>query len=143
MRLNIHNWIDDRFLSLSENPDKLDEYIRKYEHARIIILICMVIVLALLLLLVFMLEKGINDNAFIFIYVIFVFMMVLELQTDIYTKILKLQRKQQKRDTKDAKAPSGIGKKSSISVIVPIYGGALFALILGILFFMFYVMDTY
>ncbi len=141
MRLNIHNWnnwIDGRFLLLSENPDKLDEYISRYEHTRIIALICMVIVLGLLLPFAFIPERGINDNAFIFIYVMFVFMMVINVQTDIYIKILKLQRQQQKRDTKDAKPPSGIGKKSSISVIAPIYGGALFALILGILIFVFY-----
>ncbi len=142
MRLNIHDWIDGWFVSLSENPNKLDEYISRYEHTRIIGLICMVIVLGLLLSFVFMSGKGINDNAFIFIYVIFLFMLVLNVQTDIFTKVLKLQRQQQKRDMKDAKPPSGFGKKSSISVIALNYGPALLALILGILFFMFYVMDT-
>ena len=67
---------------------------------------------------------------------------LLNVQTDIYTKVLKLQRQQQKRDTKDAKTPSGIGKKSSISEIALIYGSALAAGILGILIYMFYVMDT-
>lgn len=141
MRLNIHNRMDDWFLLLSENPDKLDEYISRYEHSRIIGLICTVIVLALLLPVVFMSGNGINFDAFIFIYVMFVFIMVINVQTDIYTKVLKLQRQQQKRDTKDAKSPSEIGKKSSISLIALIYGPALGVLILGILTYIFYVMD--
>ena len=140
MRLNIHDWIDGWFLSLSENPDKLDERIRMYEHARIIGLIATVIVLAMYMLTAFASANNLADSGFMFSLV--VFMMVINVQTDIYTKILKLQRQQQNRDTKDAKPPSGIGKKSSISVLAPIYGGALFALVLGILFFMFYVMDT-
>ncbi len=142
MRLNIHDWIDGRFLSLSENPDKLDKYIRRYEHARIISLICMVVVAALLLSTVFISGKNTNSNTFIFIYVIFIFTYVISLQTDIYTKILKLQRQQQKRDGKFAKPPSGIGKKSSIFVIALIYGSVLLAGILGILIYVFYVMDT-
>ncbi len=134
--------MDGRFLSSSENPDKLDKSIRKYENVRIINLICLVIILALLIVVTIISEKGINDNAFLFIYIMFLFAMVLNVQTDIYTKILKLQRQQQKRDTKDAKTPLGIGKKSSISEIALIYGAALSALILGGLFFMYYVMDT-
>ncbi len=141
MRLNIHDWIDGRFLSLSENPDKLDKYIRRYEHARIVNLICLVIILVLLIVVVVS-GEGINDNTFLFIYIMFVFVLVLNVQTDIYTKVLKLQRQQQKRDTKDAKTPSGIGKKSSISEIAVIYGSVLAAGILGILIYMFYVMDT-
>ncbi len=102
----------------------------------------MVGVLALLMLIVVMSGKGINDNTFIFIYVMFVFMLVLNVQTDIFTKVLKLQRQQQNRDTKDAKPHSEIRKKSSVSEIALIYGPVLLALILGILIFMFYVMDT-
>lgn len=138
MKLNINHWMDGWFLSLSENPDKLDERIKIYEHARIVGLICMVVVIALLFS-VMMSGGGINDNSFIFIYVMFVFMLVLNLQSDIYTKILKLQRQQQKRDTKDAKPPSGAAKKSSISVIVWIYAPTLGVLILGFLMFMYYV----
>ena len=135
--------MDDWFLSLSENPDKLDGYISRYEHTRILVGICMVIVLGLLLPFAFMPERSINDNAFIFIYVMFVFMMVINVQTDTYTKILKLQRQQQKRDTKDAKPPPGIGKKSSKSVIAWVYGPALLTVISGILFIMFYVKYTW
>ncbi len=142
MRLNIHNWIDDWFLSLSENPDKLDEYIRRYEHTRIVCIICMVFILVLLSSVVFISGKGMNDNPFIFIYVMFLFTFIISLQTDIYTKILKLQRQQQKRDAKYAKPPSGISKKSSIYVIALTYGVALGVLILGILTYFFYVTDT-
>ncbi len=140
MRLKIHNWIDDWFLLLSENPDKLDKYISRYEHARIICLIGMVVVLAMNLVTVFM-SANPADNGFMFSLV--VFMLVLNIQIDIFTKVLKLQRQQQKRDTKDAKSPSGIGKKSSISEIALIYGPALVVGILGILIYMFYVMDTW
>ena len=139
MRLNIHDWMDGWFLSLSENPDKLDKYIRRYEHARIIGLICLAVVLAMNLFTVFM-SANPADNGFMFSIV--VFMLVLNVQIDIYTKVLKLQRQQQKRDTKDAKSPSGIGKKSSISDIALIYGSVLVTGILGILIYMFYVMDT-
>ena len=142
MRLNIHNWIDDWFLSLSENPDKLDEYIRRYEHTRIVCIICMVFILVLLSSVVFISGKGMNDNPFIFIYVMFLFTFIISLQTDIYTKILKLQRQQQNRDAKDVKPPSRIGKKGSISVIALTYGTVLLVGILGILIYMFYVMDT-
>ncbi len=141
MRLNIHNWIDDWFLSLSENPDKLDEYIRRYEHTRIVCIICMVFILVLLSSVVFISGKGMNDNPFIFIYVMFLFTFIISLQTDIYTKILKLQRQQQKRDAKDVKPPSRIGKKGSISVIALTYGTVLLVGILGILIYMYYVMD--
>ena len=139
MRLNIHNWMDDWFLLLSENPDRLDTYISRYEHTRIVSLICMVIVLAMNLLVVF---KSTNPADYGFMFSLVVFMMVLNMHADIFTKVLKLQRQQQKRDTNDAKSPSGIGKKSSISEIALIYGSALSALILGILFFVFYVIDT-
>ena len=139
MRLNIHNWMDDWFLLLSENPDRLDTYISRYEHTRIVSLICMVIVLAMNLLVVF---KSTNPADYGFMFSLVVFMMVLNMHADIFTKVLKLQRQQQKRDTNDAKSPSGIGKKSSISGIALIYGSALSALILGILFFVFYVIDT-
>ncbi len=134
-------WIDGRFLSSSENPDKLDKYIRRYEHARIVNLICLVIILVLLIVVVVS-GGGINDNTFLFIYIMFVFGLVLLVQADIYTKVLKLQRQQQKRDTKDEKTPSGIGKKSSISEMALIYGSVLVTGILGILIYMFYVMDT-
>ncbi len=139
MRLNIHNWMDDWFLLLSENPDRLDTYISRFEHTRIVSLICMVIVLAMNLLVVF---KSTNPADYGFMFSLVVFMMVLNMHADIFTKVLKLQRQQQKRDTNDAKSPSGIGKKSSISEIAVIYGSALSALILGILFFEFYVIDT-
>ncbi len=139
MRLNIHNWMDDWFLLLSDNPERLDTYISRYEHTRIVSLICMVIVLAMNLLVVF---KSTNPADYGFMFSLVVFMMVLNMHADIFTKVLKLQRQQQKRDTNDAKSPSGIGKKSSISEIALIYGSALSALILGILFFVFYVIDT-
>ncbi len=139
MRLNIHDWMDGWFLSLSENPDKLDKYIRRYEHTRIIGLICLAVVLAMNLFTVFM-SANPADNGFMFSIV--VFMLVLIVQIDIYTKVLKLQRQQQNRDTKDAKSPSGIGKKSSISEIALIYGSVLVTGILGILIYMFYGMDT-
>ncbi len=134
MRLNIHDWMDDWFLSLSENPDKLDERIRIYEHARILGLICFFIVIAMYLLVVF---NTTSLESYGFMFSLVVLMLVLNVQTDIYTKILKLQRQQQKRDANDAKPPSGTGKKRSISVIALMYGPALSALILGILFFMF------
>ncbi len=139
MSLNIHNWMDDWFLLLSENPNRLDTYISRYEHTRIVSLICMVIVLAMNLLVVF---KSTNPADYGFMFSLVVFMLVLNIQVDIFTKVLKLQRQQQKRDTKDAKSPSGIGKKSSISEIALIYGSVLVTGIIGILIYMFYVMDT-
>ncbi len=139
MRLNIHDWIDGRFLSLSENPDKLDKYISRYEHARIIGLIGMIVVIAMNLFTVFM-SANPADNGFMFSLVVLI--LVLNIQIDIFTKILKLQRQQQKRYTKDAKSPTGTGKISSISEIALIYGAVLVTGILGILIYMFYVMDT-
>ncbi len=129
--------MDGWFLSLSGNPEKLDKYIRRYEHARILNFIVLVIILSLLLVVVILSEKGINDNGFTFIFVICVFILVLNMQSDIYTKILKLQRQQQKRDTEDAKPPSGVSKKSSISVIALVYGPVLGVLILGFLMFVY------
>ena len=99
----------------------------------------MVVVLAMNLFTVFM-SANPADNGFMFSLVVFT--LVLNIQIDIYTKVLKLQRQQQKRDTKDAKSPSRIGKKSSISEIALIYGSVLVTGILGILIYMFYVMDT-
>lgn len=138
MRSNIHDWMDGGFLSLSENPEKLDKYITRYEHTRIICLICMVGVLAMYLLAVFKSSNNPEDYGFMFSLV--VFMLVINVQTDIFTKVLKLQRQQQNRDTKDAKPLSGIHKKSSISEIALIYCPVLLALILGILILMFLVM---
>ncbi len=139
MLKNVHGWIDDWFLSLSENPDKLDKAIKKYEAARMTGVICFVIVLAMYLLTVF---KSTNPADYGFMFSLVVFMMVLNIQIDLFTKILKLQRQQQKRDTKDAKSPSGIGKKSPLSEIALIYGSVLVTGIIGILVYMFYVMDT-
>ncbi len=99
----------------------------------------MIVVLAMNLFTVFMSANQTNNG---FMFSLVVFMLALNIQIDIYTKVLKLQRHQQKRDPKDAKSPSGIGMKSFISEIALIYGSALLALILGILIFMFYVMDT-
>ncbi len=85
MRFNIHDWIDGWFLSLSENPDKLDKYIRRYEHTRIISLICTVSVLAMYLLTVFM---SANDPArYGFMFSLVVFMLVINVQTELLAKM--------------------------------------------------------
>ena len=100
----------------------------------------MVGVLAMYLLTVF--KSSNNPESYGFMFSLVVFMLVINVQTDIFTKVLKLQRQQQNCDTKDAKPLSGIRKKSSISEIALIYGPVLLAGILGILIYMFYVMDT-
>ena len=141
MKLNINDWMDRWFLSLLENPDKLDERIRVYEHTRIVASICMVIVLALLLL-VTISGKGVNDNTYLFFYIMFVFMLVLNLHADTHTKILKLLRQQQNRDTEDTRPPSGTAKKSAISVMAWVYGPMLGVLILGFLMYVYYVRGT-
>ena len=71
----MHNWLDDWFLSLSENPDKLDTFIRRFERGRTINLIGLVVILAVLLFLVFMPQKGPGD--YDLIWSIFLFIMIL------------------------------------------------------------------
>ncbi len=94
MGMKINDWIDNWFLSLSENPDKLDKAIKKYEAARMTGLICFVIVLAMYLLTVF---KSTNPADYGFMFSLVVFMMVLNIQIDIFTKVLKLQRQNLKK----------------------------------------------
>ena len=89
MGIKIHDWIDNWFLSLAENSDKLDKSIKKYESARMICLISFAIVLAMYLLTVF---KSVNSADYGFMFSIVVFILVINIQVDIYTKILKLQR---------------------------------------------------
>ncbi|MCZ6603720.1 MAG: hypothetical protein O7A03_01085, partial [Alphaproteobacteria bacterium] len=91
MGVKINDWVDSWFLSLSENPDKLDKVIRNYEKARMIGMICLVIVLAMNLFTVFMSANPANNG---FMFSLVVFMLALTIQTDIFTKVLKLQRQQ-------------------------------------------------
>ena len=93
--MKIYDWMDNWFLSLSENPDKLDKAIKKYEAGRMICLICLVIVLAMNLFTVFM-SANPADNGFMFSLVLLV--LVINIQTDIYTKVLKLQRQNLKNN---------------------------------------------
>ena len=95
MGMRMHDWMDNWFLSLAENPDKLDEAIKNYEKTRIIFLISFVIVLVMTLLTVF---KSVNSADYGFMFSLFVLSLVMNLQVDIFTKILKLQRRNLKND---------------------------------------------
>ncbi len=99
MGMRIQDWMDNWFLSLSENPDKLDKAIRKYESARMIGLISLVIVLAMHLLTVF---KSASPADYGFGFSIVVLMLVICLHVDTYTKVLKLQH----RNLKNNRLPS-------------------------------------
>lgn len=90
MRKRIHDWMDDWFLSLSDNPDKLDKAIKNYEGTRMIGVICFFIVVAVHLLIVF---KSNNSADYGFTFSLVVFMLVMLFHTDNYTKLLKLQRR--------------------------------------------------
>ena len=95
MGMRIHDWMDNWFLSLAENPDKLDKAIRNYEKTRMIGLISFIIVAAMNILTVF---KPANpaDNGLLFS--IFLLVMIMVLQADNFTKLLKLQRQNLKNN---------------------------------------------
>lgn len=95
MGIRIHDWMDDWFLSFSENPDKLDKAIRNYEKTRMIGIICFIIVAAMNLLVIF---KSANPTGNGFMFSIFLLMMIMVLQTDNFTKLLKLQRQNLKNN---------------------------------------------
>lgn len=99
MRLKLNSWMDNWFLSSAENPEKRDTLISRYESARMIGAISLVVVLAMLWLVLFMSEKGPEHNTLI--WDMFLLVAILHLHADVYTKILKLQRQQEKRGTKD------------------------------------------
>ncbi len=110
MRLSIHDWMDDWFLSLSESPDRLDKAINNYQTARMGGMFCLVMILGIFLFAIFKSPGTFAGNGFMFSLV--VFMLVLVVETDVFTKVLKLQRQQQNRAMKDAKRPSGLDKKT-------------------------------
>jgi hypothetical protein len=95
MRKRIHDWMDDWFLSLSDNPDNLDKAIKNYEGTRMISVICFFIVVAVHLLIVF---KSNNSADYGFTFSLVVFMLVMLFHIDNYTKLLKLQRRNQKNN---------------------------------------------
>ena len=97
MRLNVNDWIDGWFLSLSDNPTRLDARIRSYESARAAAMISSGAVLMMQMLL--FLQSGDSSD---FIWIMFLLILVVDVQTDIYTKVLKLLRHQQHRDPSDA-----------------------------------------
>ena len=95
--MNVNNWIDGWFLSLSDNPDKLDKRIRSYERVRMLAFFVAIVMLVIQMLLVFKTGK---DSALIW------FLALLQLailyHSDIYIKVLKLMRQQQERNTNNA-----------------------------------------
>ena len=97
MRLNLNDWIDGWFLSLSDNPDKLDKRIRIYESARMIAFLA---VIGSLVLQMLVLSKTGGDSGFLWYVVLFE--LILLNQSDIYIKVLKLMRQQQERNTNNA-----------------------------------------
>ena len=90
MGRRIHDWMDNWFLSLSENPDNLDKAIKNYEGTRMIGVICFFIVVAVHLLIVF---KSNNSADYGFTFSLLVLMLVMLLHIDNNTKLLKLQRR--------------------------------------------------
>ena len=90
MTMNIHDWMDNWFLSLPENPGKLDKAIRNFETGRLICLICFVVVLVMYLIVVF---KSNNQEVYGFMFSLIIFVMVMTIQNDFFVKILKLQRR--------------------------------------------------
>lgn len=97
MGMNVNDWIDGWFLSLSDNPDKLDKRIRSYESVRMLGFFTVIGTLVLQILLVFKTGK---DSALIW------FLALLQLallyHSDIYIKVLKLMRQQLERNTNNA-----------------------------------------
>jgi len=89
MGMNVNDWIDGWFLSLSDDPDKLDKRIRSYERARMLAFFAAIVTLVIQMLLVFKTGK---DSALIW------FLALLQLtvlyHSDIYIKVLKLMRQQ-------------------------------------------------
>lgn len=92
--MNVNDWIDGWFLSLSDNPDKLDKRIRIYESLRLLAFIATIWSLVCQMLVLF--ETG-KDSALIWFLVMLP--MALLYHSDIYIKILKLMRQQQVRKT--------------------------------------------
>ena len=108
MGMNVNDWIDGWFLSLSDNPDKLDKRIRSYESARMLAFFTAIVTLVIQMLLVFKTGK---DSALIW------FLVLLQLtvlySSDIYIKVLKLMRQQRQsaRMTQHNQANPSVAKK--------------------------------
>jgi len=94
MGMNVNDWIDGWFLSLSDNPDKLDKRIRSYESARMLAFFTAIGTLVMQMLVLFKTGK---DSALIWFLILF--QMALLYHSDIYIKVLKLMRQQQERNT--------------------------------------------
>lgn len=92
--MKISDWIDGWFLSLSKDPDTLDESIKKYETVRLICLLCFMLVLVVYMFSIFKSTGSLENLGFMFGLVLLA--LIVNIQTDIYTKILKLQRQNQK-----------------------------------------------
>ena len=86
--MNIHNWMDDWFLSLPENHEKLEDTIKNYQVARLIGIASVMIIGVGIVALTFMTDKNYNS-----VLVPLIMLLVITFHTDIYIKLLKLLRK--------------------------------------------------
>ena len=87
--MNVNNWIDGWFLSLSNDPDKLDKRIRAYESARMLSFFATIGTLVIQMLVLFKTGEG---GAFIWF--VALLQLTIGYHADIYTKVLKLMRQQ-------------------------------------------------
>jgi len=90
MGMNINNWMDDWFLSLSENHEKLKDTIESYQFARLIGFTSVMIIGAVVVVMTFTSDKDYNS-----LLVPMILLLVISSHADIYIKVLKLLRTQQ------------------------------------------------
>ena len=96
MGKNIHNWMDDWFTSLSENPANLEKVIKTFEWGRVAVMASLTVVLAVFIATTLMATQQLINYDLLFAGI--VLMLLLNMYTDVFVKILKLQRQKPKGD---------------------------------------------
>ena len=89
MGMNVNDWIDGWFLSLLDNPEKLDKRIRSYESVRMLAFFVVNMLLVIQMLVLFKTGK---DSPLIWFLALL--SLALLYHSDIYIKVLKLMRQQ-------------------------------------------------